>query len=60
VFWSDIEILEKWGKVKGPWLTYRPLTLALFAAALIAGGCLIIKEIRSSQKASEDTTGTVP
>jgi hypothetical protein len=60
VFWCDIEILEKWGKVKGPWLTYQPLSLFLFAAALIAGAWLIIREIRSASGAHGGTTGTVP
>lgn len=47
VFWTDIEILEKWGAMKGPWLTYRPLTLAVFAAALLLSGFLIIREART-------------
>jgi hypothetical protein len=46
VFWTDIEILEKWGTLEGPWLTYRPITVVVFAAALLLGGFLVVREAR--------------
>jgi hypothetical protein len=48
VFWTDIEILEKWGTLEGPWLTYRPVTVFVFIAALLLGGFLVIRETRTS------------
>ena len=48
VFWTDIEILGKWWAMKGPWLIYRPFTVAVFAAALLLGGFLVVRETRTS------------
>ena len=48
VFWTDIEILEKWGAMKGPWLTYQPHTVVIFITALLLGGVMIVRETRRS------------
>ncbi len=47
VLWTDIEILGKWGKMKGPWLDYNPAVLTVFIVGLIAGAFLVRREVRN-------------
>ena len=46
VLWSDIEILVKWGKIRGPWLDYDPVVLVIVVVSLLAGIFLIRRGIR--------------